>query len=325
MRKIRRLLTFKQLNDTSSSIELRSSFNFLRLQRCIQVYSVVLMLAYGYHFTVSEALSQSTAEINNLQTTDSSKSYQLIWSDEFEEDGPPDPKNWNYERGFVRNKELQWYQTENAKCEDGLLVIEARRERVRNLDFDTTADNWRLKRDYAHYTSACLTTRGLHSWKYARIEVRARIDARDGLWPAIWTVGTSGRWPDDGEIDIMEYYQGHILANACWSSGIPWKPTWDAVKKPISDFSDPNWASNFHSWRMDWNEQRIELFVDDLLLNTIELNQTVGNNKQQIGPFHQPHYLLLNLAIGGTQGGDPAGTTFPAKFEVDYVRVYSSQ
>ncbi|MGH7573993.1 MAG: glycoside hydrolase family 16 protein, partial [Longimicrobiales bacterium] len=108
--------------------------------------------------------------------------YELVWSDEFDQDGRPDPANWTYERGFVRNAELQWYQPENAWCEDGFLIIEARRERVLNPRHDPERRDWRSEREYAEYTSASVTTRGLHSWQYGRFEMRARIDTRDGLW-----------------------------------------------------------------------------------------------------------------------------------------------
>jgi beta-glucanase (GH16 family) len=81
------------------------------------------------------------------------------------------------------------------------------------------------------------------------------------------------------------------------------------------------WADDFHVWRLDWDARRIALFVDDRLLNEVDLERTI-NARDGKNPFHQPHYVILNLAVGGTRGGDPSGTEFPAKFEVDYVRVY---
>jgi beta-glucanase (GH16 family) len=97
---------------------------------------------------------------------------------------------------------------------------------------------------------------------------------------------------------------------------------WDDVKKPLSELGDADWPSSFHVWRMDWNPREISLFVDDVLLNTVDLTKTINNDSERANPFHEPHYLLLNLAIGGTNGGDPSKTAFPARFEVDYVRVY---
>lgn len=249
--------------------------------------------------------------------------YELVWADEFETEGRPDPKSWVFETGFMRNHELQWYQAENAFCEKGVLVIEGRRETKPNPFFEKGSPDWRKGRAEVKYTSACVTTNGLRSWQYGRFEVRARIKAEAGLWPAIWFLGVEGKWPANGEIDLMEFYAGDILANACWMSKGGWKPKWDTGKKPVASFGDPEWDSKFHIWLMDWDEERIILSVDGITLNTIDLTKTVNpEGHGPSNPFHQPHYLLLNLAIGGTNGGDPTKTTFPTRYEIDYVRVY---
>lgn len=248
--------------------------------------------------------------------------YELVWSDEFDQDGRPDPANWTYERGFVRNAELQWYQPENAWCENGLLIIEARRERVPNPRHDPERRDWRSEREYAEYTSASVTTRGLHSWQYGRFEMRARIDPRDGLWPAFWTLGVEGRWPATGEVDIMEYYRGMLLANVAWASAEPGRARWADTRHPIAELGGSDWADEFHVWRMDWNEDEIRLYVDDSLLNTVDLDETFNKDGTETNPLRHPHYLILNLAVGGTNGGDPGATDFPARYEIDYVRVY---
>jgi beta-glucanase (GH16 family) len=167
-----------------------------------------------------------------------------------------------------------------------------------------------------------MTTKGLHSWMYGRFEMRGRIDTRPGLWPAFWTLGVEGRWPSCGEIDIMEYYRGTLLANAAWATAKRWVPKWDDFKIPIGDLGDPQWSAKFHVWRMDWDADHIKLHVDGRLLNTIDLEETFNEDKQRKNPFRQPHYIILNLAIGGSSGGDPSKTKFPAKFEVDYVRIH---
>ena len=248
--------------------------------------------------------------------------FVLVWSDEFNIDGAPDPSNWTFEYGFERNKELQWYQPQNASCSNGLLVIEARREQVENPDSIPGSEYWKTNRRFAEYTSACMKTKGLHNWRYGRFEMRARIDVRPGLWPAFWTLGSEGHWPANGEIDIMECYRGMLLANIGHASKKPYKPDWNSVKTPLSDFPE-DWADAFHVWRMDWDEESIRIYVDDRLLNETALSNTWNPPGHAIGnPFHQPHYILLNLAIGGNSGGDPSSTEFPAHFEVDYVRVY---
>lgn len=270
-------------------------------------------------FICSPTLPLSLMQEQITETGDPKAQLRLLWSDEFEINGRPDPDNWDYEHGFVRNNELQWYQPDNAWIEDGLLIIEGRREKVRNPDYDPDSDNWRENREYAEYTSTSMRTRGLHDWKFGRFEMCARIDTRDGLWPAFWTLGISGPWPDNGEIDIMEFYGGYLLANAAWGTDEQWTPEWNDSKLPISELGE-GWSDEFHIWRMDWDDEFIRIYVDDILLNEIDLSKTI--NPDGTNPFHQPHYIIVNLAIGGHAGGDPSGTEFPARYEIDYIRVY---
>jgi beta-glucanase (GH16 family) len=246
--------------------------------------------------------------------------WTLAWSDEFDADGPPDPAKWGFETGFVRNDELQWYQSQNAACRGGLLVIEARRERVRNPGFVAGSKDWKTNREFAEYTSTSLTTERLATWKYGRFEMRGRIDTRSGFWPAWWTLGAEGEWPDGGEIDMMEYYRGTLLANVAFGSGKRWVPEWDSEKTPL-DTLGAGWDERFHVWRMDWDAEWIRLYVDDRLLNETRLADTI-NRERKTDPFHQPHFQLLSLAVGGWNGGDPSATAFPGRFEVDWVRVY---
>ncbi len=250
--------------------------------------------------------------------------YKLVWSDEFNKDGAPNSSNWNYETGFVRNQELQWYQPGNAYCRDGYLTIEARKEEKPNPFYTEGNNDWRKNRPTISYTSACLITKGFKTWKYGRFEMRARIDISPGLWPAWWTLGIDKRWPANGEIDIMEYYNGKLLANiACL--GVDGKPEWYSKKIPTDSLGASGWSSKFHLWRMDWTENFIALYVDDKLLSKVLLDSLVNKDGSGFNPFKQPHYMLLNLAIGGTNGGDPDKTEFPKRFEVDYVRVYQNE
>jgi len=275
---------------------------------------------------ISTVISQEKVTGGSPKKGDtSSTKYKLVWSDEFNKDGRPDPCNWTYEIGFVRNREVQWYQPENARCENGLLVIEGRRERKQNPRYKPNSKNWRENREYAEYTSSSLTTKGLQSWMYGRFEMRGRIDTRAGICPAFWTLGIKGEYPNCGEIDIMEYFNGMLLANAAWRSEKRWVEEWDSTRKPLIEFNGPNWSAKFHVWRMDWDMESIKLYVDDILLNTIDLNKTFNKDKQGKNPFRQPHYIILNLAIDGPGVGDPSNTKFPAKLEVDYVRIYKKQ
>ena len=256
---------------------------------------------------------------------DDLEGYELVWSDEFDLDGRPDPSKWTFENGFRRNGELQWYQPENAFVEDGRLVIEARRERKPNPSYESKdlppEFRWRKT---IEVTSASVMTKGLHAWTYGRFEVRAKIKAEDGLWPAIWTLGVEGRWPANGEIDIMEYYQDSILANFAWAANHPRQAHWQARKVPLTTLtSATDWDEHFHTWVMEWEKDEITLWLDGQMLNRVDLNKVRNHPKADIPrPFDQPHYLLLNLAVGGTKGGSVQQTEFPSRYEIDYVRVY---
>jgi len=250
--------------------------------------------------------------------------YKLVWADEFNKAGAPDSLNWTYEKGFVRNEEAQWYQPENAFCKNGYLVIEAKKENKPNPNFVEGSNDWRKNRLQINYSSACLITRGLQSWQYGRFEMKARIDISKGLWPAWWTLGVTGRWPANGEIDIMEYYSGKLLANiACLNADK--RPQWFSKIKSTDSLGGKKWAAQFHVWRMDWTAEYIGLYVDDQLLNKVALDSMVNKDGSNFNPFKQPHYMLLNLAIGGDNGGNPATTEFPVRFEIDYVRVYQKK
>ena len=259
---------------------------------------------------------------------------KLVWSDEFNTDGLLDSKVWNYEEGFKRNHEAQWYQKANAYCKDGNLVIEARKEKKsrRNPGFRENSSRWPENIEKIHYTSASVNTAEKKEFLYGRVEVRAKIPTAGGSWPAIWLLGRGMDWPSNGEIDMMEYYrrQGvpHILANACWGTDKPWTAKWNSKAIPFTHFTDRDaqWADKFHVWRMDWDEQSIRLYLDDELLNEISqaeaVNGKLGNGEQ---PFKKPQYLLLNLALGGDNGGEIDDSALPMKYFIDYVRVYQKK
>ncbi len=257
------------------------------------------------------------------------KEWKLVWSDEFNVDGKPDEAVWNAEEGYARNHELQWYQADNAYCKNGLLVIEAMKTDRPNPLYEEGSNDWRKSRERVECTSSSLTTSGNKEFLYGRFEVKARIPVGGGAWPAIWLLGSGMPWPSCGEIDVMEYYRingvPHILANAAWGNDEQWSAVWDGARVPFSHSleKDPEWASKFHIWRMDWDETAIRIYLDDELINEILLSETVngriGNNTN---PFKKPMYLLLNLAIGGDNGGTVDWDCFPMKYEIDYVRVY---
>lgn len=259
--------------------------------------------------------------------------YKLVWHDEFNVNGKPS-SDWNYETGFVRNEELQWYTKENVNVTNGNLVIEGRSETVNNPNYVSGSSNWKTNRQKAYFTSSSINTRASFTFKYGRVEVRAKIPTAKGSWPAIWELGNKWSWPNCGEIDMMEYYLKDgvpsVLANACWGSSEAYTAIWDEVHTPLTHFvnKDKEWVNKFHVWRMDWDRERILLYLDGELLNSIDLSQT--KNRGYGGIFDNPFsndiqgfgdYILLNLAIGGN-GGTPDKSQFPLRYYIDYVRVY---
>lgn len=253
---------------------------------------------------------------------------KLVWSDEFNVDGRPDPANWTYETGYVRNHEAQWYRPESAEVRDGCLVITGEHHdqplpnpRGAGGRFGFGGDNRPIE-----YTSACLITKGLHSFQFGRIEARVKAPLMEGSWPAFWTLGVSENWPSCGEIDIFEYYKETVLANFCWSAaGGQWSPEWSTVRIPLGDYrkDDPEWADKFHVYAMDWDENRIVLSVDGRAVNDSSIAGVKNARYRSVeNPFRQPHYLLVNLALGGDNGGDVTKVPFPVHMYVDYVRVY---
>ncbi len=237
--------------------------------------------------------------------------WRLVWSDEFNEEGLPDSAKWTYEEGFVRNNEAQYYtraRSENARIEDGALVIEARKERY----------------EEAEYTSASVTTQGRASWRYGRIEVRAKLPTGRGMWPAIWMLGTNISevgWPECGEIDIMEnvgFDPNLIHANvhtAAFNHA-------DGTNKGANiRVDDPH--ADFHVYAVEWYDDRMDFFVDDRKYFTF--TNTGGGVDEW--PFDLPHYLILNAAIGGAWGGQQGidDAIFPQRFYIDYVRVYERE
>jgi beta-glucanase (GH16 family) len=226
----------------------------------------------------------------------------LVWSEEF--NGPSiDTSSWGFEQGYIRNGEQQYYTSrpENARIENGNLVIEARRENYNG---------------YA-YTSASLTTQGKRQFQYGRFEMRAKIPTAWGAWPAWWGLGGNvgsppsySGWPHSGEIDMMEYYRSTLLYNVMDSNA-----QWFGTTEPVP----AGFGNDYHTWVMDWSSSQINLYLDGVLKRSYNVDDATVNG---YNPFRQPWFLIANLAIGGSQGGDPSGTAFPLRYYIDYIRVY---
>lgn len=254
--------------------------------------------------------------------------WRLVWADEFDGAGLPDPAKWDYEVGFIRNQEEQFYtraRTENARVEGGRLIIEARRERWRNPAYDpaSASRNRRRGPEFAEYTSASLITRGKAAWTHGRIEVRAKLPSARGTWPAIWMLGSNIEevgWPACGEIDIMEfvgYEPGVVHANIHTKKYNHVQGTGKGSRRELPDASEA-----FHVYKVEWTAERMTFFVDDQKYFEFA-NEGTGRDAW---PFDADHYLILNLAIGGAWGGQKGvdAEKFPQRYEIDYVRVYQT-
>lgn len=232
----------------------------------------------------------------------------LVWADEFDTDGAPDPAKWDQEEGRIRNGELQYYtrgRRQNARVAGGLLVLEAHRE-----DFAG-----------ATFTAASVMTKGKASFRHARIEVRARLPRGRGVWPAIWLLGTNiGEvgWPRCGEIDVMEFVgfdPRAVHANVHSDTQNHMRGNGRGTRVALADASDA-----FHVYGVRWDRQRMVFTIDgDVTFEVVNDGSGVGS-----WPFDQPFYLLLNFAVGGSWGGQHGvdESVFPQRLEIDWVRVW---
>lgn len=237
--------------------------------------------------------------------------YRLVWADEFDVDGLPDPAKWVHDT--VRNKEgwhnneLQYYsgpRAENAVVKGGRLLITARKESL------STLADWGGQR----YTSARLITRGKADWTYGYFEVRAKVPCGRGPWPAAWTLGSGGKWPDDGELDFMEYWHRtpeQVSSAVHTLAGNAGRSSWASLPLPTA-------CQAFHKYQMLWTSEGVYFGVDGFMYMHYP-NQGLG---PRAWPFDRPQFLLLNLAIGGDLGGKVDDSIFPVALEVDYVRIY---
>jgi len=244
-------------------------------------------------------------------------SWKLVWSDEFNSPGLPDPSKWGYDVGGHGwgNKELQNYtdrRKENARVENGVLIIEARR--------DGSAAQ--------PYSSARLVTKNKSDWTYGRFEVRAKLPSGRGTWPAIWMLPTqrsygANYWPDNGEIDIMEHvgYDPDVIHGSAHTKAYYHSINTEKTGKTKVETA----RSGFNTYAVEWTPEEIRWYVNDrqyFKFSNERLSNPAADYKQW--PFDKPFHLLLNLAVGGNWGGAQGvdDSIWPQRMEIDYIRVY---
>jgi hypothetical protein len=231
--------------------------------------------------------------------------YNMIWSTEFD-NGTNLSNNWTFEIGNGNsgwgNNELQYYREENTSIKDGFLVIEARKEPFAGRN----------------YTSSRLISKGKFEFKYGRVDIRAALPKGQGIWPALWLLGSNisqVSWPACGEIDIMEML-GHepnkVYGTVHWSNNGQHAEYGGSRTKNSGDF-----VESFHVFSILWDESKITWLVDNLPYHTIDLN---GPDK---AAFKEDFFFILNVAVGGNWPGNPdSRTSFPQRMFVDYIRVF---
>ena len=239
-------------------------------------------------------------------TPESYDGMELVWSDEF--DAPSiNNSNWTFETGTGNwgwgNNELQYYQENNTSIIDGNLVIEARKESV----------------DNSNYTSSRIITRGKKSFKYGRVDIRAVMPEGQGIWPALWMLGSNHfqvGWPTCGEIDIMEMIGGGdgrdnvLRGTAHWNQG-------GHVSYGQGYTHESNLSDEYHVYSIIWDDQNIRWYFDDINFNTMDITS------EALSAFHNNFYFIMNVAVGGVWPGSPDNTTlFPQWMIVDYIRVF---
>jgi len=235
----------------------------------------------------------------------SNSQYSLVWADEFDGDSI-DQSKWNFDIGQGvwgwGNNELQYYtqSISNIGIDTGYLRISAKNENF----------------GPANYTSAKITTKDLYEFKYGRVEARIKVPMGQGLWPAFWMLGSNiddVSWPQCGEIDIMEHVNNETVIHGTHhynNNG----HTYYGGSTPFS-------GSDFHVYRIDWTPSHIKWYLDGNLYFTAN----IGAGSISKEEFHEPFYMILNLAVGGNWPGSPdSSTPFPSLLLVDYVRVYQN-
>ena len=279
----------------------------------------------GTHTTnvVAWAYSESGEFINETVNFTIFKSDEkftnLVFYDEFEDEGSPDAEKWHHQvippnNGSWHNDELQHYtaRTENSYVSDGTLKIKAIKEQY---SYGASTKS---------YTSARLNSK--YAFTFGRVEVRAKLPAAAGTWPAIWTLGAncnetgsffedqygSGQWPGCGEIDIMEqtgWDKNTIISHFHWGDRNTGEYKNTGGTAPVA-----NSSGEFHVYTMEWTSSSIKTFIDG------ELIYELPNSSEK--PYDHPHYLLLNIALGGNLGGEVPENFTEDTFEIDYVRIY---
>ncbi len=268
--------------------------------------------------TIAFPLRLSLALLAGLSPMTAVGQETLLWSEEFNEAGPPDPEVWTHDLGYLGvNNELQVYTNDplNVRVAGGYLVIHARRE------------------SNGTFTSGRIKTQGKVMFQYGTVEARIKIpDLGDGLWPAFWTLGndiSSVGWPRCGEIDILEMGAGDAIADGVVNRRVYSTAHWDffgdyaSYGQNVTAGVELN--EDFHIFRLEWTPTAIRTYLDGQQVWVMDISNREAMSGQE---FHAPHFLLVNMAVGGWFPGitNPSqiSADLPAAYVVDYIRIYDN-
>ena len=254
---------------------------------------------------VNDDEGQSVVEIPTMgySTPDSYPNMDLIWQDEFTASNV-DMSNWTFELGNGNggwgNNELQFYKNENTSIVDGHLVIEARKEV-----------------SGPQYTSSRIITKDKFDFKYGRVDIRAALPTGQGMWPALWMLGSNFQtvgWPACGEIDIMEVIGNE--PNTCHGTA-HWSNGGQHAQYGGNINSSSSLHEIFHVFSIVWTENQIKWLLDDVQYNVL------STSSSELSEFQGNFFFIFNVAVGGNWPGSPnASTQFPQRMIVDYIRVF---
>lgn len=247
------------------------------------------------------------------------KGYELVWADEFDTDGLPNDANWGYEEGYRRNEELQDYKKadETTACvKEGKLVLTAYHDPHEGVN------PWTQEPYHFEFSSASVITKDKVDFERGRIDILARIPRGQGVWPAFWLRPSTNKYPKAySEIDIMEYVWDWDEAHSRFHATLHTQEGLDGlIEKPSGVMSSPTLDTKFHQYSLVWGYKNIQVLFD----NKVVLSFDRTKNSAKHWPFDQPHFLLMNIAVGGGWGGQWGidNEAFPLSMEVDYVRYY---
>lgn len=279
----------------------------LMIGRCVAMIANAVIVA----FSLSGCSDLNASSVDGEEIVYPEGFSKLVFSDEFNYHGLPDSTKWNYEEGYVRNGEMQFYtKGRNAWCTDSTLVMEARHDFYVNNG------------DTCPVTSSSLTTLGKGEWETCFVEVRARIPSFRGSWPAIWMMPAEsrfGEWPKSGEIDIVEHvgYEPENIHFAAHSERYNHMRGEQKNKKHYA----PEATDGYHTYGFKHSPDELVWFFDNQKVFSLSKD---GDADWTTWPYDSKFYLILNLAVGGGWGGLHGVdlSALPARYEIDYVRVF---